>query len=118
MSARRPARVYGTTNRRWGPLTWCVHREWRPFAAILSSDGGAHLLLSAFGRSLVVELPGMLCDDWSLTQISGATPDEIVENLRAGIVTRTVLPQAFGFEIRLRVRRFRGPYTPAESPHL
>lgn len=115
---QRPPRLYGTTNRSWGPLTWCVHRGWRPLAVILSSDGGAHLMLSACGRTLVVELPRCLLDDWTLTQVRGETPDEIVANLRAGIVTRTVVPQAFGFEVHLRLRRYRGPYLRGEGPGL
>lgn len=59
-------RRWGDINRRFGPFTYSPDGTYRPFAVVLSSgggdedEGGCNLRLSAFGRTLIIELPAIV----------------------------------------------------------
>lgn len=57
--ARRERR-WGDNDRHFGPFTFAFRESWRPLAAIVSSSGGCHLRLQAFGATLICELPGFV----------------------------------------------------------
>lgn len=56
----REKRRWGDNDRHLGPLTFAFRESWRPFAALISSSGGAHLRLQAFGATLICELPAIV----------------------------------------------------------
>lgn len=68
----RPKRRYSGTDKHFGPFTLSRHNNgaWRPLGVMLNSGGdhesseskGCHLMLQAFGYTLIVELPNFLRD--------------------------------------------------------
>lgn len=61
-------RRYSGNDKHLGPFTWSGHgnEQWRPLGVVLDSggeeesQGGCHLLLHAFGRTLILELPQII----------------------------------------------------------
>lgn len=50
-------RRWGDNDKHFGPLTFSFRESWKPWAVIVSTGGGCHLRVSAFGFTMICELP-------------------------------------------------------------
>jgi hypothetical protein len=53
-------RRWGDNDRKFGPFTFAYDRHYRPLTALVSTNGGCHLRLGAFGATLICELPRLI----------------------------------------------------------
>ncbi|MDS1138602.1 hypothetical protein [Nitratireductor indicus] len=101
MSRHAYRRRWGDNDRHFGPLTYAYDARYRPFSVVLSSAEeeypGCNLRLSAFGRTVIVELPEIIKPHVSWVDLSDREWAKQMPDGRKGYTQ--VDRRAYGFSI-------------------